>query len=242
MPDERSSLGHVPGAKWEFDASVATVFDEMLARSIPDYAGMRRIVSEVATAYAPAGTLVLDLGCARGEAMAPLVTAYRGGAMRFLGLDVSGPMLDAARARFAADAAQVEILDADLRQGLPALDRPVGVALSVLTLQFTPIEYRLRLVQDIYGALAPGGAFLLVEKVLGASARIDQHLVALYYQRKAEAGYSPEEIERKRLSLEGVLVPLTARYNEYMLADVGFREIECIWRHLNFAAWVAVKR
>jgi tRNA (cmo5U34)-methyltransferase len=58
---------------------------------------------------------------------------------------------------------------------------------------------------------------------------------------KAEHGYSREEIDRKRFSLEGVLVPVTARWNEELLAAAGFDQIDCFWRWMNFAGWVAVR-
>jgi len=110
-----------------------------------------------------------------------------------------------------------------------------------LTLQFTPIEHRLRIMQDIYDHTTPGGALILVEKVIGASAHIDRAMVDAYYKMKSDNGYSQEQIERKRLSLEGVLVPMTARWNEEMLQMVGFRQVDCFWRWMNFAGWVAVK-
>jgi tRNA (cmo5U34)-methyltransferase len=96
-------------------------------------------------------------------------------------------------------------------------------------------------VRDVFLSTVDGGAFVLVEKVLGSTAESDAVLVAAYYDTKREAGYTDEEIDRKRLSLEGVLVPVTARWNEDMLSRTGFRDVECIWRTLNFAAWVAVK-
>jgi len=55
------------------------------------------------------------------------------------------------------------------------------------------------------------------------------------------AAYTTEQIERKRLALEGVLVPVTARWNEDLLRDAGFRQVECFWRWLNFAGWVGVR-
>jgi tRNA (cmo5U34)-methyltransferase len=36
-------------------------------------------------------------------------------------------------------------------------------------------------------------------------------------------------------------VPVTAGWNEEMLRGAGFQEIDCFWRWLNFAGWVAVK-
>ena len=82
---------------------------------------------------------------------------------------------------------------------------------------------------------------ILVEKVLGKSADLDRALVDVYYDFKRRMGYTQEEIDRKRLSLEGVLVPVTAEWNEELLHGAGFARVDCVWRWSNFAAWLAVK-
>ncbi len=226
----------VPGAKWEFDADVADSFDDMLARSIPQYEVMRRAVVDVGERFFQPGTHVVDLGCSRGEALATFHERL-GTRASYLGVEVSEPMLEAARRRFEGTHVRVEHLD--LRDGYPS--PTASVTLAVLTLQFVPIEHRLRILRDAWKHTAPGGAIVLVEKVLGSTADLDALQVDLYYQRKREAGYTQEDIDRKRLSLEGVLVPVTARWNEELLASAGFREVDCFWRWCNFAAWVAVK-
>lgn len=230
----------MPGDRWAFDDEVTTVFDDMLARSIPQYEVMRQACFDLACRYRQRNTWIVDLGCSRGEAMAQLVDKF-GAHNHYLGVEVSAPMLDAARQRFRGliDCGVVEIKKMDLREDYPAAS--ASVTLCVLTLQFTPIEYRLRIMQDIYDSLLPGGALLLVEKVIGASAQLDRHMVDIYYQLKAQNGYTQDQIQRKRLSLEGVLVPVTARWNEEMMKMVGFRQVDCFWRWMNFAGWVAVK-
>jgi hypothetical protein len=76
MPQSHSSLGHMPGGKWQFDEDVTDVFDDMLARSIPQIDAMRELVGRAATRFVQPGTHVVDLGCARGGAMAPLVERF----------------------------------------------------------------------------------------------------------------------------------------------------------------------
>lgn len=240
---EGVSLGHMPepGARWAFDDAVTGVFEDMLQRSIPQYEVMREIVSDTAAEYLKpccAGVDFVDLGASRGDASVALLERVPNA--RGLLVEVSEPMLAACRERFAGARQQIQVRDFDLRTGYPEVTG-VDATLSVLTLQFTPIEHRLRILRDVWRSLRSGGAFIFVEKVLGASADIDQQLVRLYYERKHRAGYSWEEIERKRLALEGVLVPVTARWNEDMLRGAGFSQVDCIWRCLNFAAWVAVK-
>jgi tRNA (cmo5U34)-methyltransferase len=230
----------MPSDKWAFDGEVTTVFDDMLARSIPQYDVMRQACFDLACKYRKPDTWIVDLGCSRGEAIAQLVDKY-GVNNRFLGVEVSEPMLLAARSRFKEliDCGIVEIQRIDLREVYPPV--AASITLCILTLQFTPIEYRLRIMQDIYDSLLPNGALILVEKVIGASAALDKNMVDIYYKLKADNGYSQEQIERKRLSLEGVLVPVTAHWNEEMLRIVGFRQVDCFWRWMNFAGWIALK-
>jgi tRNA (cmo5U34)-methyltransferase len=230
----------MPDNKWAFDGEVTTVFDDMLARSIPQYEVMRQACFDLACKYQKSDSWIVDLGCSRGEAVAQLIDKY-GANNRYLGIEISEPMLLAARSRFKGliDCGVVDIKRIDLRETYPPV--AASITLCVLTLQFTPIEYRLRIMQDIYDSLLPSGALILVEKIIGASAALDRNMVELYYQLKAINGYSQEQIERKRLSLEGVLVPVTAKWNEEMLQMVGFRQIDCFWRWMNFAGWIAVK-
>lgn len=43
------------------------------------------------------------------------------------------------------------------------------------------------------------------------------------------------------MDLKGVLVPLTAKWNEMMLHEAGFRYVDSFWRWMNFAGWIAIK-
>lgn len=230
----------VPDGAWSFDASVTDVFDDMLQRSIPQYEVMRRAVFDIARHYIQPATTIIDLGCSRGEALSALIDLY-GAHNRFVGIDVSEPMLQAARERFKGliEVGVVDIRRCDLRTEYPP--EKVSATLCILTLQFTPIEYRQKILRSIWKHTAPGGALILVEKILGATADLDSLLVDLYYGLKSSNGYTQEQIERKRLSLEGVLVPVTAQWNEELLRQAGFSQIDCFWRWMNFAGWVAVK-
>jgi len=161
---------------------------------------------------------------------------------QFVCLDVSKPMLDYCREQWKGyiDCGVVEVRNIDLRESYPPIN--ASVTLAILTVQFTPIEHRQRILRNIWERTVHGGALIMVEKVLGNSADIDKTMIDIYYDLKAENGYSQDQIERKRLSLEGVLVPVTAHWNEEMLKTAGFVEVDCFWRWMNFAGWVAVKQ
>lgn len=238
MPDKNI---HETMTNWEFNSEVTKVFDEMLERSIPQYAVMRELVHDLGVEFISVlgANKVVDIGCSRGEALASFAPQFKLGDS-FLGLEISEPMLEAAAVRF-KDHKGVKIRKWDLRHGLPIEADDANLILSVLTLMFTPINYRLMILDGVYRALKPGGAFILVEKLLGGSAKIDYLMVNRYHRMKAENGYSQEEIERKKLALEGVQVPLTAQWNEEALKMAGFKQVDCFWRWMSFAGWIAIK-
>lgn len=236
-----SSLGHMPvGDRWTFDKTVTDVFADMLKRSIPQYDVMRKAVYDMGVEYVRPGTYVVDLGCSRGDALAPFVDRFQD-RNNYLGVEISKPMLEVSSERFREQIAQgyLCIEDKDLRQWYPKVK--ASLTLCILTLQFIPLNYRQRIIKNIYNSTAKNGAVILVEKILGATAELDEVMVQHYHQHKLDNGYSQKEIDGKRLSLEGVLVPVSARWNEEMLKSAGFTEMDCFWRWMNFAGWIAIK-
>lgn len=231
----------MPDGKWEFNQEVTDCFGEMLERSIPAYADMRELVKRIGKRFVKRKTTIVDLGCSTGEAVQPFISAF-GCQNQYKLYDVSEPMLEACREKFKGwiNEGFLTVESFDIRNGLPPM-LVTSLVLSVLTLQFTPIEYRQKIIQSVYDSLEPGGALILVEKVLGNDFALDSMMVDEYYRIKAENAYTQEQISAKRKSLEGVLVPITAHWNEQMLRDAGFRHIDCFWRYLNFAGWVAIK-
>ena len=80
------------------------------------------------------------------------------------------------------------------------------------------------------------GLFLVI-----AEEEIQREIVEMYYRMKRQNGYSEESIMAKRRSLENVLSPLKAGWNEDMLREVGFYNVDMFWRCLNFCGWIAIK-
>ena len=240
----------VPKEKWEFDGDVTAAFDDMLRRSIPQYSVMRETVLAVGSKIAIRKTAIVDLGASRGEAIAPFISHF-GAYNTYHCVEVSPPMLEVLRTRFASyDGSSdpfgkplIQIHEVDLRDRKKYPPVYASLTLAVLTLMFTPINYRPQILKSIYDWTVRGGGTIIVEKVLGETSTVEDLLTGVYHDYKvARGGYSDEDVERKKLSLEGVLVPLPAEYTERMIRAAGFESVECIWRWMNFAAWVALKR
>ena len=173
------------------------MFDDMLQRSIPQYNAMRMVTFEVGRRFVQPGTAIIDMGCSRDQALLPFVANF-GAAYDYIGLEISEPMIEAARENFNyhPHGNRVTIQSADLRHEFPCVTS--SLVLSVLTLQFKPIEYRQQIIRRVFESLAPGGAFILVEKILGATAKLDEAFVNLFLNIKRENGYSESQIDRMR--------------------------------------------
>lgn len=228
--------------KWEFNQEVTNVFEDMLKRSIPDYQTMRNLVDTILINHIKSNQLqhsnILDLGCSDGRSIETAVSKLK--TNYFLGLECSTPMLKSAREKYRWEE-NVEFKNVDLRE-LEFLPRKnCGAILSILTLQFIPIEYRQKIIQQVYDALDKKGIFIFVEKVMGDNYRTSQLYEKLYYESKSSNGYSNEEIRDKKLKLEGVLVPVTNNYNIDLLKQAGFAVYDIFWKHLNFIGYVAYK-
>ena len=232
-----------PKDKWEFDESVANCFENMLERSIPQYDVMRNSVSNLAYDIIKSKPRketfqILDIGCSDGLMLDSLISKFDN-AGYYYGIDVSEPMLNIAKRRF-TNIKNVSISYCDLRNDFPT--GHYDVVTSILTLQFIPINYRQEIIQNIYDNLSTAhGGFLMVEKILGDTAYLDKLFIKNYYECKKQNGYSEEQIERKRLSLEGVLVPVTNDWNIQLLKSAGFRQVDVFWRWMNFVGYIAIK-
>lgn len=240
----------MPTGKWEFDESVTAVFDSMLENSIPSYSTMRSLTFELGKQFVKPDTSIIDLGASLGRAIEPFCEFVKGMNVSLVGYEVSEPMREALLANECLKEHGFILADDSLlckntfRFSDPEEDKLVispSLILSILTIQFTPIEHRRNVLRAIYNSLVPGGAFLFVEKVIGDTAELDNLMVDTYYAMKSENGYSEAQIHAKRKSLEGVLVPVSAKWNEDLLRSAGFTHVECFYRHLNFAGWIAIK-
>lgn len=230
----------IPGQEWSFNEDVANVFDDMLGRSIPGYENMRETVIRMITPIVSNGGYVLDLGCSHGEMIAKLIKELGSSLyVNYVGVDSSTPMVSKARKRFVDDE-RVTIMHADIADAEMQRLR-YDVILSILTLQFIPIEHRQSILKQVYDALTPNGCFILVEKVLGESQLGQDHLVSVYHQMKKDNGYSEEQVEAKRISLQNVLVPLRASENIRLLKSAGFSVVQPFWQNLNFVGIYASK-
>lgn len=232
------------GSDFEFNADVAAVFDDMLVRSVPFYNEQQALIQEAAQKFYLAGTRIYDLGCSTATTLIRLAKAL-GPAVRLVGFDNSGPMLDKARGNIerAGCGAQIELHHLDLNEDVTAADLSnAGVVTLCWTLQFVRPVKRDALIRWIYSGMTPGAVLIVTEKVLTNSSDMNRYFIEFYYDFKRRNGYSEEEILRKREALENVLIPYRVDENIELFRRNGFPVVETFFQWFNFAGFMAVKQ
>ena len=227
---------------FEFNAKVASVFDDMVSRSVPYYPEIQRMQVEFAAELLPdEPCLVYDLGCSTGTTIDLLSSHFACPKQaHFVGVDNSKDMLAQAEEKLAPlkEAGRVELINGDLAH---VELRPCSVVILNWTLQFVRPIYRQTLIQRVADALVPGGAVFLSEKTLVTDSRLNRLYIDFYLRYKRRQGYSDDEIDRKREALENVLVPYRHDENVTLLNQCGFTTVDTYFRWFNFECLVATK-
>ncbi|ADJ27240.1 carboxy-S-adenosyl-L-methionine synthase CmoA [Nitrosococcus watsonii] len=225
---------------FRFDEATASVFDDMVYRSVPFYDEMQRMTEEIAADFAVPGTNLFDLGCATGTTLLRLDAAIDPG-VHFIGVDNSLEMLEKGRQKFLArkSARRCEFMAADLHRERIVED--ASVVIMILTLQFIRPLHRTRMLQSLIAGMNEQACLIIFEKVTLNDSLFNRLFIRYYYNMKKRQGYSDVEITRKREALENVLIPYRPEENHELLTSVGFTHIEEFFRWYNFTGILAVK-
>jgi len=222
--------------KFEFDEAVASVFDDMLTRSVPFYKEVQDLIIEFIKLNAKNGLKVLDLGCSTAGFLLNLNQKVKN--LELFGIDNSKPMIEQATKKANAYGANLNLILGDINEiNLSGFDFVV----SNYTLQFIRPINRPKLVKKIYNLLNDKSFFIFSEKVVFEDKILDKQIIDIYYNYKKMQGYSEVEIAKKREALENVLIPFTIKENILMCKEAGFSEVNTIFQWANFVTFIAKK-
>ena len=226
--------------KFEFNARVADVFDDMLDRSVPFYKDVIEMTGDILGRSLQTGDTVYDLGCSTGTTLLHLARMLGSQDLMFIGLDNSKAMLDKAfrKAEMFSMADRIVFREQEITRA--DFSGAGGVILNY-TLQFISPPLRLDFLKNIHNGLRPGGVLILSEKVVSQDKGLNEQFLDSYHQYKKKRGYSELEIANKREALENVLIPLSIRENMNMLMQAGFSRAETFFQWFNFASIIACK-
>ena len=222
---------------FEFNQTVADVFEDMISRSVPGYGLLLHMIGLYASIFIQPDSRIYDLGCSLGEATRIIAERTKDIDCSITAIDNSTAMIEKCKQN-TISTDKVSWRCEDIRQ--TAINNASMVVLN-LTLQFLPPAERVQLLQKIVSGLNSGGILVLSEKVVFTSAQENERMVQLHQGFKKTMGYSDLEISQKRNALEHVLIPDNEQQHVQRLKDVGFDEVYQCFRSFNFVSYLAIK-
>ncbi|MBY5980982.1 carboxy-S-adenosyl-L-methionine synthase CmoA [Ferrimonas balearica] len=243
MTSEQDRIFSKPLAKvadFRFDDKVASVFPDMISRSIPGYGQILHTLGEMADKVVQPGTRVYDLGCSLGAATSSIRRALADRDVAMVAVDNSEAMVKRARDHLDAFVSPipVDLVCADIRD--IEIENASMVVLN-FTLQFLAPDDRDALLAKIYQGMVPGGLLVVSEKLVFSQPAIHQLLDDLHLDFKRANGYSELEISQKRNALENVMRPDTVEQHKARFQAAGFSQSDLWFQCYNFASMVAIK-
>lgn len=225
--------------QFEFDSKVASVFDDMVTRSIPHYKTTIDLSIDFILKHLENSStlpMIYDLGSSTGNFLLALQQKLHSKAMLY-GIDSSDAMTQIAMQKSKAYGYDIQFKCEDFLE-TNFLDSDIITA--HYTIQFIRPLHREKLIQKIAQALnKKQGIFIMSEKMSSQDKQLDKTMIERYYQFKQEQGYSLNEITKKREALENVLIPYTLDENIQMLKNAGFKTIEVLFKWVNFGTIIA---
>ena len=225
---------------FEFNEQVASVFDDMLTRSVPFYFESITRQAQLCRQFYNDKTLIYDLGCSHGNLGMMICRYFDNKNFKMIGVDNSIPMIKKYGKR---------LENTKWRENIDLICEPAenikiinaSVVILNLTIQFIAPEKRDDLITGIYNGLVKGGILLLTEKIVHETEVISEIQRKYYTRFKMENGYSKLEISQKRDALEDVLIPETIEVHKHRLTNAGFDFMDVWLKWFNFASFLAIK-
>ncbi len=217
--------------------STAREYDERTLRGQPRYEEM---LKQVAFALPEAAGAILELGCGTG-ALTQIV-AERYPAARITAIDASAQMIEVARERLSGagllTAARIQFQMASFEE-LDIVTAPYDLITANMSLHHLvdkrPFYTRLR------SALKPDGALVFGDELIGATAEIEKRHWNAWLEFASQPNHLTQaEIEGIERHMEQFDHYETLPRQLELLSAAGFSTVDCTWRYLNYAVFVAV--
>jgi tRNA (cmo5U34)-methyltransferase len=177
----------------------------------------------------------LDLGA--GTGLLTSLTLRKFPKAQLMVMDISEKMLQKARERFHGDN-RVRFMMMDYAAS--PLPEKFNLIISAMSIHHLFDSEKKALFQRIYNALTPGGTFIHVELVKGATDYSERFCKNAWLDHLQKSGLSEEQLS---VILERMSYDRTTRLETQLhwMTTVGFEDVDCYYRYYNFAVYAGRK-
>lgn len=215
-------------------------FDNHIDKSIRHYSTLHDDIVKMSQYFVEDNTNVYDLGCSTGKTLGAMIDQNRTFApyAHYVGIECAdGFHEDMQKRMMEYETDDLELRFEDIRN---VEMYNASLITSIFTLQFMPRADRQEILNEVYEALNPGGAFIFGEKTYSCSSKVQDMLTFMYYDFKRES-FDAKDIMDKEQTLRHMLKPNTWSELNEMLETAGFESVQTFWQNHLFVGAIAIK-
>lgn len=231
---------------WQAEAVVESYLRDV-SEAIPDRARQIEVMLRLLEGRGTPVERFLDLGCGDGILSGAVLRRYPSACGVLV--DYSPPMLEAARRRFAAENADLKIIQGDLGQAATmrglAAEGPFDAVISGFAIHHLTHGRKREIFSEIFGLLRPGGIFINHEHVASASPWIEQNWDRLMvdriyaHRRNTDPAVDRATVESEYASREDRAANILASVDLQCawLREIGFGDVDCFFKLFELATF-----
>ncbi len=225
----------MPDLKKHFNEA-AEDYDEIIRKTLVDYDDMiEALINAIPSQESPR---VLDLGCGTGNITKKLLERFSDA--RVTCLDISEVMIEKAKVKL-ADYDNIEYVIGDFTI-IDIIDNYDAIISSLALHHIPTIDEKREMYQHIFDALNTDGVFYNAD-VIKANSEYNQQLnERISNQYMIDQGVSTDIMDNHKQKQEDNDVPITLVEHLKLLEDVGFKNIDVIWKHYSNAVYGGTKK
>lgn len=210
-------------------------FDKHIELSIPNYKHIWELINSISTYFIIENSNVYDLGCSTGLGLKLLTLKNKLKNVKYIGYDISENLITEGTRNTNSFLIQKE----DITNENITFPN-ASLILMIFTLQFLPNYKKESILTKIYNSLISGAGFIITEKTIIETGKIQDIFTFSYYDFK-ENNFTREQILSKQYDLRYIMKNNTETEIIGMLKKVGFRYIETFFQSLQFKGWICIK-
>ncbi len=226
----------MPDLKKHFNKE-AEAFDNQVLKNIPKYPEMLTALIN-AIPDNKENPKVLDLGCGTGNITQKLLTRFPQAEVTCL--DLSENMIKIAKNKL-SQYKSIKYLIGDFTE--TEITEKYDAIISSLALHHIPNDKeKQEMYKAIYEALNKNGVFYNADVILGNSTYNEELNNKIAQEDMINNGVTLEEIQEHKGKREANDIPTTIYNHIKMLENVGFQEIDIIWKYYANVVYGATKK
>jgi tRNA (cmo5U34)-methyltransferase len=210
-------------------------YDEQRRKIIPGFERFYETLLDRIKTGSKEPNRVIDLGAGTGLATKLLTNHYPESQVRLV--DASEEML--AEARNTLDGESFNFVVQDL-ETIELEEKSWDAAISALVLHYLPDDKKIRLLEQVYRGLVPGGTFAFGTVVAGPDESIQSIYDSIWKEKAREAG-GDEDALQEAVERQDAHHQATVQNHLEWLRKSGFESVDCWFKYYGIAVFSGTK-